>query len=136
MRWRILAALAAAPLLIFGILNFKDNNFFFSRDFTRQSTRDIAFLKARPGPALCAQISLCLWAGKDAGVDVFNVGEQIRTKARDPAPLETLVKEKHFATLQFDDLDGFPLGPRILAAVQSGYRIDHADDNGVFMVPR
>jgi hypothetical protein len=135
-RWRGCAALAAAaPLLVFLALNFADNNFFFAPDFARQSARDIVFLKARPGPALCAQISLCLWAGKDAGVDVFNVGEQIQTGARDPAPLEKMLLEHRFTALQFEDSD-IPLVPRISAAIKTTYRIDHADDNGVFLVPR
>ena len=88
--WRRASAL---PLLIFLAVNFQDNNFFFTRDFAAKSARDIAFLKSRDGPALCDQLSLCLWAGKDAQVDVFNIGEAIKTGARDPAPLVGMIDD-------------------------------------------
>jgi len=68
------AALCALPLPLFLAFTFHDNNFFFTRDFRNQSARDIAFLKSHPGPALCDQLSLCLWAGKGAQLDVFNIG--------------------------------------------------------------
>jgi hypothetical protein len=129
-----LAALSAVPLPLFLAFNFSDNNFFFTRDFAAQSARDIAFLKSRPGLALCDQLSLCLWAGKPAAVDVFNVGEEIKTGARDPAPLAGMVAARYFAVLQLQDLDA--LGPLVRAAIEKHYRSDHSDDNGSFLIPR
>jgi hypothetical protein len=129
-----LAALSALPLPLFLAFNYSDNNFFFTPDFAGQSARDIAFLKSRPGPALCDQLSLCLWAGKGAEVDVFNVGEAIKTGARDPAPLAGMIAARHFAVLQLQDRDA--LGPRVRAAIEKHYRPDHSDDNGSFLIPR
>jgi hypothetical protein len=132
-RWPVLAAAGAVPLLIFLAANFQDNNFFFTRTFAEQSAHDIAFLKSRPGPALCDQLSLCLWAGKGADVDVFNVGEAIKAGAREAAPLVRLIADRHFTTLQLIDMDG--LGPDVGRAIEKNYRADHSDDNGVFLVP-
>ena len=120
-------------MLIFLAVNFQDNNFFFTRDFIRQSARDIAFLKSRSGAGLCDQLSLCLWAGKGAAVDVFNVGEAIKTGAHDPAPLIGMIAGHHFATLQLTDMDG--LGPDVRRAIEKNYRADHSDDNGAFLIP-
>jgi hypothetical protein len=128
-----LAATSALPLLVFLAANFQDNNFFFTRDFAQESRRDIAFLQSRPGPALCDQLSLCLWAGKGAAVDVFNVGEAIKAGARDPAPLVRMITDHHFATLQLTDMDG--LGPDVRRAIEKNYRADHSDDNGAFLIP-
>src|SRR6185369_839753 len=97
------------------------------------SARDIAFVKSQPGPALCDQLSLCLWAGKPAEVDVFNIGEQIQTGARDPKPLAGMIAARHFAVLQLQDLDA--LGPQVHQAIRKNYRRDHADDNGTFFTP-
>jgi hypothetical protein len=133
-RWPILAAASAVPLLICLTLTFRDNNFFFTRDFARSSARDIAFLESRPGPVLCDQLSLCLWAGKGADIDVFNVGEAIKAKVRDPAPLLGKIANHHFASLQLIDLDG--LGPDVRRAIGKNYRTDHSDDNGTFLIPR
>jgi hypothetical protein len=127
------AALCALPLPLFLIANFHDNNFFFTPDFRQQSARDIAFLKSRPGPALCDQLSLCLWAGKGAAADVFNLGEQIKTGARDPSSLVETITTRHFAVLQLTDLDG--LGAPVRKAIERYYRADHSDDNGVFFTP-
>jgi hypothetical protein len=127
------AALSAVAFLVFLIFNFHDNNFFYSRAFAAQSARDIAFLKSRPGPALCDQLSLCLWAGKEAEADAFNIGEQIKTGARDPAGLVDMIAHRHFAVVQLQDLDA--LGPAVRAAIAKSYRLDHSDDNGSFFAP-
>jgi hypothetical protein len=128
-----LAACSAVPLLLFLAFHWSDNNFFFTRDFAAQSARDIAFLKSRPGPALCDQLSLCLWAGKGASVDVFNIGEAIKTGARDPAPLAGMIRTHRFSVLQLQDLD--VLGLQLHVVIAQNYRADHSDDNGSFWVP-
>jgi hypothetical protein len=128
-----LAALCALPLLGFLALNFHDNNFFFTRDFRAQSARDIEFLKSRSGPALCDQLSLCLWSGKGAQVDVFNTGEQIKTGARDPSVLAAMIAAKHFSALQLQDPGA--MGPVVHAAIAQNYRLHHSDDNGGFWLP-
>lgn len=127
------AALCALPLPLFLAFHFHDNNFFFTRDFRQQSARNIAFLASRPGPALCEQLSLCLWAGKGAAVDVFNAGEQIKIGARDPAPLIRMITAHHFAVLQLEDLGA--LGTEVRAAIARNYRRHHSDDNGTFFTP-
>lgn len=129
----ILAAAAPVPLLLCLALTIHDNNFFFTRSFAAQSESDIAFLRARSGPALCSQLSLCLWAGKGAVLDTFNVGEAIASGARDPAPLVQLIEGRHFAVIQLDDPDA--LGPQAKAAIARTYRTDHAGDNGRFLIP-
>ena len=129
-----LAACSAAPLLLFMVFHWSDSNFFFTRDFAVQSARDIAFLQSRPGLALCDQLSLCLWAGKGADVDVFNIGEAIKTGKRDPAPLAGMIRARRFSVLQIQDLD--VLGPKVRTEIAQNYRADHSDDNGSFWVPR
>jgi hypothetical protein len=129
----MIASLSALPLLAVLALNFHDNNFFYTRAFAARSQTDIAFLKSRPGPVLCDQLSLCLWAGKQAELDVFNVGEAIRTRARDPGPLIGMIQKHHFATIQLQDMDG--LGPQVKDAVARAYRVNHIDDNGSFLTP-
>ena len=132
-RWPILAAASLLPLLLFLGVRFHDNNYFFTNSFAAESARDIAFLKSRPGPALCDQISLCLWAGKHAEVDVFNIGEQIKTGARDPGPLVQMIASRHFTVLQLQDLDS--LGPVVGEAIRKNYHADHTGDNGAFLTP-
>ena len=132
-RWPIMAAASLLPPLLFLGFHFQDNNYFFTRSFAAESARDIVFLQSRPGPALCDQISLCLWAGKKAAVDVFNIGEQIKTGARDPADLTSMITSHHFTVLQLQDLDS--LGPAVGGAIRKNYRADHAGENGTFLVP-
>ncbi|HKQ11465.1 MAG TPA: 6-pyruvoyl-tetrahydropterin synthase-related protein [Rhizomicrobium sp.] len=130
----LLGALCVLPPLAFLSLNFQDNNFFFTRGFAAQSARDIAFLKSRPGPALCDQLSLCLWAGKGAAVDVFNIGEQIKTGARSPSALTSMIAGRRFAVLQLQNLNA--LGPAVRSAIAQNYRLHHSDDNGSFLIPK
>jgi hypothetical protein len=132
-RWPILAAASALPPLLFLALHLHDSNYFFTRSFADETARDIAFLKSHPGPALCDGLSLCLWAGKGAEVDVFNIGEQIKTGARGPAPLTAMIASRRFGVLQLPDLD--VLGPSVRAAIEKNYRADHSNDNGTFLIP-
>jgi hypothetical protein len=131
-RWPFLSAASAVPLLIFLAVNFQDNGFFFTRAFAAQSARDIAFLKSQPGPGLCDQLSLCLWAGKGAQVDVFNIGEQIKSGARDPSALARMITQRKFSALQLQDINA--LGPVVRKTIEKNYRADHSDDNGTFFV--
>jgi hypothetical protein len=100
------------------------------------SRSDIAFLRTHPGPALCEMLSFCYWAGKRAGVDVFNAGEAIRTGAMSDAPLVRAISKRRFSVIQFDADSSAPLGNAVDAAIRSNYRLDHQDDVGSFYVPR
>jgi hypothetical protein len=132
-RWPELAAASAIPLILILVATFHSNNFVFTHGFRAQSAADIAFINSRPGPALCDQLSLCLWAGKPAELDVFNVGEQIKTGARDPRPLAQLIATRHFATLQLNDLDA--LGAQLHSVIAANYRVHHLGANGAFLIP-
>jgi hypothetical protein len=97
---------------------------------------DIAFLAAQKGPALCEMLSLCYWAGKDAEVDVFNLGQAYATGARKDDALVALLRKRHFAVIELDADEDFPLTPRVHAALDADYRVDHANDEGTFYVRR
>jgi hypothetical protein len=99
------------------------------------SERDIAFIAARKGPALCALPSFCYWAGKPADVDVFNIGEAVATGARGDGELVRRIDERRYAVIQLDADVPAPLGKRVHAAMLAHYRLDHADDCGNFYVP-
>jgi hypothetical protein len=124
------SVLSTAALLVFLFFNFHNNNFFYTRAIAAQSTRDIAFLRSHPGPALCDQLALCLWAGKRAELDPFNIGEQIKTGVRNPAALVEMIAAHHFAVIQLQVQD--MLGPEVQTAIAKHYRLDHSDDNGAF----
>ena len=127
------SVLSAAALLVFLFFNFRDNNFYYTPAIAAQSARDIAFLRSHPGPGLCDQLSLCLWAGKKAELDVFNIGEQIKTGARRPDGVVDLIAAHHFAVVQIQELDDLP--PAVRGALAKNYRFDHSDDYGAFFTP-
>ena len=97
---------------------------------------DIAFLRAQKGPALCEMLSLCFWAGKAPEVDVFNLGQAYATGARKDDALVALLGRRYFAAVQLDPDEPFPLTARVHAALDAGYRVAHADDEGTFYVRR
>jgi hypothetical protein len=132
-RWPEVAAASALPLILGLVVTLHSGNILFSQSFRTQSAADIGFLKSRPGPVLCQQLSLCLWAGKSAEVDVFNVGEQIKTHARDAQPLAQLIATRHFSTLQLSDLNA--MGQEVRDAIAAHYRVDHTSANGAFLTP-
>jgi hypothetical protein len=97
---------------------------------------DTAFIRAHDGSALCETLSFCFWAGKTPQVDVFNTAQQFATGRRSDKELAGMIDDRKFATLQFDSLDFFALGPHVRAAVDKAYRLDHQDEYGAFFVPR
>ncbi|HSZ74807.1 MAG TPA: 6-pyruvoyl-tetrahydropterin synthase-related protein [Rhizomicrobium sp.] len=138
----ILALVYAAPVAL-AVWQFSDSEWL-ERDFwlhplkadAEAANGDIAFLKAKNGPVLCETLSLCYWADKQAEVDVFNVGEQFATGARSDKVLTELIDQRYFRTLQFESLSSFALTPRIREAVVRNYRVDHTNDDGVFLISR
>ncbi|HWA69227.1 MAG TPA: hypothetical protein VG821_05265, partial [Rhizomicrobium sp.] len=108
----------------------------YSEVFQRQAPLDIAFVAVKAGPALCENLALCYWAGKEPTVDVFNTAEQFKTGARSDAGLVAQIRGHYFHVIQLDSLDDFALGPHVHAALNAAYRVDHIDDNGAFLVPR
>jgi hypothetical protein len=142
-----LRALAAAALLVSlgaGLAeaangeDWQDRDYWFHplADERMLAADDIAFLRAHPGPALCESLALCYWAGKSAQVDVFNTGQEFATRARSDEAFIALLRGRHFAVIQFDTLEPFALTRRVKQELLNAYRIDHSDDDGVFLVPR
>jgi hypothetical protein len=103
---------------------------------TVSTQADIAFMQSHNGPALCEMLSLCYWAGKREEADVFNLGQAYATHSRSDESLIRLIAVRHYATIEFDSLDNFALSPDVRKALLNAYRIEHIDDNGVFLLPR
>jgi hypothetical protein len=98
------------------------------------SAREIEFLAAHPGPALCENLALCYWAGKPAEVDFFNAGERIGLDPRSADALVRLLDAHRFRVAQIDgDHD---LGPRVAEAITRNYTVDHTGRWGSLLVPR
>ncbi len=141
--WKLgLVAAFVLPLLAGLILSYDSEWLewdFWLHPFTEESQSahgDVAFLKARNGPVACEMLSLCYWASKKAQIDVFNLGQAYAMRARSDDDLIRLIERRHYAALEFDSLTDFALGPRVRKALLGSYRIDHEDENGVFLVPR
>jgi len=132
----LLAVGYALPLALFLGRNFHDGNFAYTEGFQKQAPLDSAFIAVRSGPALCEMLSLCYWADKPAEADMFNLSEQFKTGTRSDDVLTRLIRAHYFHVVQLDSLDAFPLGSKVKAAMEAAYRVDHIDDNGVFLVPK
>jgi hypothetical protein len=137
---RTFALASVLPLAILVSRNhdWRDASFWFNpmQDETALAQKDIAFLQARHGPAICETLAFCYWAGKPAPVDVFNLDQQLIAGARDPAPFLKLIETRHFSAIELDETTPFPLPPPEQTAILRNYRLDHTDDEGVFFLPR
>ena len=130
------------PLIAGIVLNWDDA--WLERDFwlhpladeTAMAQADIAFLKTQNGPVACEMLSLCYWAGRPEEADTFNLGQAYATHRRSDDALARLIAAKHYGAIEFDSLDAFALTSRIKQTLLKTYRIDHANDEGVFLVPR
>jgi hypothetical protein len=137
MRLTGIAALAmAAPLALCLSRTYSRANFPYTEAFAREVPRDIEFLRLHPGPAICENLTLCYWAGKEDPVDVFNLSEAFKTHSRSDADLIRLIDSGHFGSVVVDSMTDFAFGPKVKAALLAHYRVSRDDDNGIFLEPR
>ena len=64
---------------------------------------DVRFVAAQDGPAMCENLALCYWAGKDFSVDYFTTGQKVLLGAVDGSKLVNLVETRHFGAIEVDD---------------------------------
>lgn len=136
----VAAAAYGLPLLFFGATDAEWQGVYWRAEPFREEAamagNDIAFMKARKGPALCEMLSFCYWAGKPPAVDFFNVGQQFETGARSDTELAAEIDAKRFAVIQFDPDSDYSLGENAHNAMARAYRIHHSDWYGTFYVPK
>lgn len=137
----VLAAAAyAVPLLFFVATDAEWQSVYWQRHPLREEAsvagKDIAFMKARKGPALCEMLSFCYWAGKPPTVDFFNVGQQFETGARSDEEITAAIDAKRFSVIQFDPDSDASLGENAHNAMARAYRVHHSDWYGTFYVPK
>jgi hypothetical protein len=110
--------------------------------------REVAFLAARPGAAICEDLLLCYSAGKPLIVDPYNALQNVLFGRLDDEVLVAPVLAREVPTIQFDrplrqTMTGYEVSvgterrfsPAFLAAVATRYRLDHASEAGAFYVP-
>jgi hypothetical protein len=131
-----LALFVVLPLALYLARNIAAANFAFSEGFAREAPQDIGFLRAHPGPALCEDLTLCWWAGKEDAVDVFNLSQAIASGRRSDADLAHLFETRYFGSIALSSMMPFALGPHLKSVLLAHYRTVRQDDNGVFLERR
>lgn len=137
---RALALACVAPLAVIAVADHDSRHWSFwthpMRDEAALAEHDLSFLRTHSGPAMCESLAFCYWAGKPAGIDVFNLDQQLIKHARDPAPFLRQLDSHHFSAIELDETTPFPLPPDLQVSMNRNYRVDHSDDEGVFFVPK
>jgi hypothetical protein len=97
---------------------------------------DVAYLKSKPGPALCLNLLLCYEAAKPLIFDPFTTGELIDIGRLDVHRITAELTSQRFPVIQMLDEEhtGFP--PSLAAPLDSNYRVERKTPVGVFYVPR
>ena len=131
------ALIYALPLALYLGLYFRAENLAYREVFQRQARLDIAMLEVNRGPALCENLALCYWAGKAEAVDVPNLALAFGPSGgRDDQALARLLASGHYQSVQLARLHPFALGPHVETALAARYRVQHRDNNGVFLLRR
>jgi hypothetical protein len=99
------------------------------------ASREVAWIRAQDGPALCHQLAFCFDAGKPEEADVANLQQRLE---RDPDLARAFVgriDDRYYAVIQ---LDAAPprLGSAFDAALARAYVVDHRNAFGSFLVRR
>lgn len=81
----------------------------------------VELIRNKPEPVICELLALCYWAGKPFSVDLFNVGQKLRTGAIPEATLIDLFKKNEYALIEMRP-KSTKLPPRVLEALHEYYR--------------
>jgi hypothetical protein len=102
--------------------------------------KDVDFLAARAGPALCEALALCYWAGKAPAVDLFNAHQAFWAGRADERELERRIAEGEFSVIQLGSLyrgrDDLRISERLSSELLRSYVPERSSSNGVFLRPR
>ncbi|MGH9488214.1 MAG: hypothetical protein ACRD04_11580 [Terriglobales bacterium] len=104
----------------------------------RRFLQQVAWLRARPGAAMCENMLLCYKAGKPLVWDPFNTRRFVTMGKLDPAPLLSQLERGRTVTIQLDEpVNRDPrLFPQLEAAIAAHYRLSGASVPGcLFYVP-
>ena len=103
----------------------------------RVFAEDAAYLRSRPGPALCLNLLLCYEAGKPLIYDPYTSRELMAAGRLDPRRVAAEIAAGKFASIQFWNADGpaTAIPETLVAAVKSSYRIERRSPQGVFYIP-
>jgi hypothetical protein len=101
---------------------------------------DIAYLERKGEPVICETLALCYWAGKPAGVDLYNSQQLFRAGLVDEQALLDRVEAGEFAIVQLTSLPRTRDDERVSAllthALLRHYVVDRIGENGVFLRPK
>lgn len=100
----------------------------------RVYAEDIAYLKSRPGQAICFDLLLCHDAGKPLVYEHFAISQLLSLGLLDPRTLAAELTAGKYAVIQSEDNFAY-LPPLAQAALLSRYRIDRRSALSVFYVP-
>ena len=101
----------------------------------RVDREDVAYLKRRPGLAICFDLLLCYDAGKPLSYEPFIMGELMATGHLDPRQVAAELSGLKYAVIQADHSEAF-FPPEIMAALRVHYRVDRRSTLWAFYVPR
>jgi hypothetical protein len=100
---------------------------------------DIAILSARPGPALCEDLSLCYWAQKEFEYDRFNTTQAILAGRRDESEVLGKLNSGYFTSIHvypFDNSACTGFTSRFIQSVKSRYVPSRITANGTIFISK
>jgi hypothetical protein len=95
---------------------------------------DLAYLKSRPGLAICFDLLLCYEAGKPLSYEPFITGELMATGRLDPHRVAAELNGLKYSVVQADESDSF-FPPEVMAALKARYHMDRRSALHAFYVP-
>jgi hypothetical protein len=95
---------------------------------------DIAYLKSRPGPAVCTDLLLCSAAGKSFEYDPFFTRQLIATGQLDQRVLADEFARRKYAVIQIDETHT-DFDSQVLAAIQAAYHVERKNGGRTFLTP-
>jgi len=132
----LLGPLIAAPDALLGLPERLEAQ----RRLEAVTREDVAYLAARPGPAVCETLALCFWAGKPPGVDLFNSQQLFRSGRADPERFLERAARGELGVVQLTGIapnrDDDRVSGQLSHALQLHYVVDRVSGNGVFLRPR
>jgi uncharacterized membrane protein (DUF485 family) len=101
---------------------------------------DVAYIKDTPGAAVCENLALCYWAGKEFSVDMDTLKLLVTRKPQLEAAFIADLERCLYPLIQlqdnWDDADAGPFTAGILTALKAHYAAASGGAEGHYQVPR
>ncbi|HEV2201241.1 MAG TPA: hypothetical protein VGR73_15600 [Bryobacteraceae bacterium] len=104
----------------------------------QQYAGDVAYMRSKPGAAICLNLLLCYDSGKPLIFDPYSTNERLETGVLSPETFAAKIKNQEYGVVELgsEPYSGAYFPDPLVAILPSYYRIERTSGTRIFYVPK